>query len=583
MTKPLDQLEPVSGEKVVAQARAALKLWERNLPGNFYDTDQHLQNILEYYWGTAGLERHRERLSTFGGQAATIVDLAVRNANLPSNLPRLERYNAAGERIEDVVHSADHDLAGRYIYGSGAMSVYAKPGNNLLALALFYLSSYNGEAGHNCPLACTAGIIKTLQEAGSEELQEKYLARLLDPNYEARLHGAQFLTEVQGGSDVGANAVTARLLDEKQNKWLINGEKWFCSNVTADLALVTARPEGAPGGTRGLGLFLLPRRLDDSSPNGVFIRRLKDKLGTRSLATAEVDFQDAVAYQIGGPGRGFAHAMEFVINTSRLYNAVGSAAATRRAYLIAWTYAQHRQAFGAPIKNFPLIQETLAEMRCVAMALTSGSLSLAHLRDEIETDKADEAAKKFFRLAVNLHKYRSSISSTDMIRRAIEIIGGNGVVETFSILPRLLRDSLIFETWEGAHNTLLAQSVRDIQRYKLHFPFFEQLARWFGSLRHSENSNRGLRQIEKLRADLDDLLTLNEPAASLLFKPLADRMMWLFYIACLARQFEWEEAQNRSAGNLTVIDWLWQKHIENEGRKDLSSYLQQISDICEVL
>ena len=145
-------------------------------------------------------------------------------------------------------------LAGRHIYGSGVMSVYAEAGKNLLALALFYLSSYNGEAGHNCPLACTAGVIKTLQHAGDEELKVKYLPGLLDSDDDQKLHGAQFLTEVQGGSDVGANACTATLVDAKQNQWLINGEKWFCSNASADLVLMTARPENGAAGTKGPGV-----------------------------------------------------------------------------------------------------------------------------------------------------------------------------------------------------------------------------------------------------------------------------------------------------------------------------------------
>jgi acyl-CoA dehydrogenase len=196
--------------------------------------------------------------------------------------------------------------------------------------------------------------------------------------------------------------------------------------------------------------------------------------------------------------------------------------------------------------------------------------------------KADENAKQFFRLAVNLNKYRSALSNTDMIRRGIEIFGGNGVVENFSVLPRLLRDSLIFEAWEGAHNTLLAQSVRDIQRYKLHLPFSARLAKWFSSLRQTENKNRGLAQVEKLRVKLDDLLTLDESSASLLFRPLADRMMRLFYIACLSRQFEWEETHNKSAGHRAVIEFLWQKHFDHEGGRDLTRYLQQISDISEV-
>src|SRR5262245_12491132 len=349
MSAPSREIAPDSLNKTVDEGRAALAEWERAQSVNFYETDLHLRNILEFYWGADRLRVHAERLSKFGDDAAMIVDPAVRRANQSENLPRLDRYSALGERSEDVAHSADHHLAGKYIYGSGAMSVYATPQTNLLALTLFYLSSYNGEAGHNCPLACTAGVIKTLQFAGGEELKAKYLPRLLDPKYETRFHGAQFLTEVQGGSDVGANACVASLIDSKENKWRINGEKWFCSNVTADLALITARPEGSPenspensiAGTKGLGLFLLPRRLDNGSLNGVYIRRLKDKLGTKSLATAEVDFKDAIAYQIGEPGRGFQHAMDFVINTSRLYNAVGSAGAARRAYLIAWTYAQH--------------------------------------------------------------------------------------------------------------------------------------------------------------------------------------------------------------------------------------------------
>jgi acyl-CoA dehydrogenase len=590
MTTPAKELERGAQTGPVGRGRADLTEWERAQAVNFYETDLHLRNVLEFYWGADRLSAHAERLSKFGGEAAMIVDPAVRRANLAENLPRLDRYSATGERIEDVTHSADHHLAGRRIYGSGAMSVYAEPESNLLALALFYLSSYNGEAGHNCPLACTAGVIKTLQHAGGEELKKKYLPRLLDPNYATRLHGAQFLTEIQGGSDVGANACAATLLDAGENKWLINGEKWFCSNVTADLALVTARPEGAPenspknliAGTKGLGLFLLPRRLDDGSPNGIYIRRLKDKLGTKSLATAEVDFKDAIAYQIGEPGRGFQHAMDFVINTSRLYNAVGSAGAARRAYLIAWTYAQHRRAFGVAIKDFPLTQETLAEMRAVTMAITSGSLYLARLRDEIEAGRADEAGGQFFRLAVNLNKYRSSISATDVIRRGIEILGGNGAMENFSVLPRLLRDSVIFEAWEGAHNTLIAQSARDIQRRKLHEPFCAELGGWFGSLSDADWRDKGVRQVRLLRDELDSIASADEFSAGVLFKPLADRMMWLFYLACLAREAEWEEARGKEIGKRAIVDLLWGR-VEKEHGRPPAEYLKLLAQVSSDL
>ncbi|MEP7271099.1 MAG: acyl-CoA dehydrogenase family protein [Acidobacteriota bacterium] len=547
--------------------------WEDAQPDNFYTTDGHLQSLLEFHWGRERLDRATPRLMRFGAEAATIVDDAVRRANLHENLPRLDRFSAIGERTENIIHSRDHDIAGDSIYGSGAMSVYSEPGNNLLALTLFYISSYNGEAGHNCPLACTAGVIKTLQQVGSESLRARYLPRLLDASYTTRYHGAQFLTEVQGGSDVGANSCRATELDPSAGTWLLNGEKWFCSNASADLALVTARPEGGEGGTRGLGLFLVPRLLDDGKPNGLYLRRLKDKIGTRSLATAEIDFRDAVCFEIDAQGRGFQHVMDFVVNTSRVYNAVGSAAAARRALVVAWTYARHRRAFGTSISQFPLIAEALAEMRCETMALVSGSLYLAHLRDLIETGVGGTVLTAFFRLSVNLNKYRASLSGTIVIRRAMEILGGNGAMESFSVLPRLLRDSLIFEAWEGAHNTLLVQCLRDIRRLGLHDAFCETVSGMFGELRDATWREAGIRECQAVRAQVEELRSESEQQGSVFFRPLADRMMYLFYAACLSREAEWEERQGKNGTRHVVVDFLWQR-ILNGSRTD---YLRQIA------
>lgn len=558
------------------QGREDLNQWERSQPTNYYDSDLHLQRLLGTLWGEARLQQHVAQLSKFGHEAATIVDPAARRANQAENLPRLDRFTATGERTENLQQSPDHHLAGRHIYSSGLLNAYAEPQSNLLAMALFYLSSYNGEAGHNCPVSCTAGIIKTLQHVGSEELKAKYLPGLLYADYDRLMHGAQFLTEVQGGSDVGANACTAMLLDAKTNRWVINGEKWFCSNASADLILMTARPAGAPAGTKGLGLFLVPRRLDDGSLNGIYLRRLKDKLGTKSMATAEIDFKDAIGYQIGEAGKGFQHAMDFVINTSRLYNAVGSTGAARRAYVIAWTYAQHRQAFGQPLKDIPLIQETLAEMKATTMAITSGSLFLAHLRDQIESGQAGEDDQKFFRFVVNLNKYRSSILATDIIRKGIEVLGGNGAMENFSVLPRLLRDSVIFEAWEGAHGTLLAQSARDIHRYKLDDVFAEKVKGWFRDLKNMYLGGRGISHINKLSGKLFLVHEGYGPSGALILKPIAERMMWLFYIACLARLAEQDESVR------PALDWLWRKHIEDKP-DDPRNYFWRIAEISSTL
>ncbi|MDX2029812.1 MAG: acyl-CoA dehydrogenase family protein, partial [Blastocatellia bacterium] len=165
--------------------------------------------------------------------------------------------------------------------------------------------------------------------------------------------------------------------------------------------------------------------------------------------------------------------------------------------------------------------------------------------------------------------------ATDVIRRGIEILGGNGAMEDFSVLPRLLRDSIVFEAWEGAHNTLLAQSTRDLQRYRLHDPFCARLVDDFAAV----GNDRGVAEVERVRGEIDAILALDERAAGVFFKPLADRLMWLFYLAALEREAEWEERHNRSLGKRDVIAWLWQRYIDRSETKDALKSMKQIADI----
>lgn len=593
VTLPRAQIERRAFDvSAITSGRDALADWQAAQPDNFFTADLHLQRTLEYHWGAARFASpgHAPRLAEFGGQAATVIDRLVRSSNLDANLPRLERYSDIGERAEEVAFHPDYHEAGRHIYGSGMMSVYEQPGNNLLSLALFYLSAQNGEAGHNCPLACTAGLIKVLQNVGSPELQAKYLPRLLDAEYDSHFHGAQFLTEVQGGSDVGANDTVATPLDPAAETWALNGEKWFCSNVTADLALVTARVPGQGEGTKGLGLFLVPRRLDDGALNNVFIRRLKDKLGTRSMPTAELDFRDALAYAVGPVESGFKNVMTYVINTSRIYNAVGVTGNARRAYLVAATYAQHRAAFGQPILRFPLVQDILAKMRTDVAAMLSGTFYLVHLLDAAETGAAavedplqgtDDA--DFLRLAINLNKYRTAVLAHEVILQGIELLGGNGAIETFSVLPRLLRDNVVYENWEGAHNVLLAQAQRDIRRYGIHTAFFARVRQLFEALPSGPLRARGLEHTAAIAAELDALLAMDETDASVFFRPLMDRAADLYYAACLAVEAEWEAREKGNAGKPELAAFFFNRRaegplqgIERRGARDIPGYLDQV-------
>lgn len=517
------------------QGRQDIESWANHHPENYYVADPGFGRVLKSHLSPQALDALEGDLRRFGAELATLVDPLVRTNNLDRNLPQLDRYTAHGRRQEAIAHHPSYHEVGRYIYGSGVMEAYKDGPNSLGALARFYLSCMNGESGHNCPLACTAGVIRVLQELGSDELKARYLPGLLNRDYAHHLEGAQFLTEVQGGSDVGQNATEATL--DEQGRWRISGEKWFCSNIDADVFLMTARLPAqaddpkANQGTRGLGLFLVPRLLDDNEVNGFYIRRLKDKLGTRSMASGECDFDGAIAYHMGPLGDGFKSMMELVINVSRLYNSVGCSGLAWRAFSDAQRYAEHRRAFGQPIMGYPLVQETLANVRVQIEAMRAGSFYLVALQDKVDQGQGSAQDAAFLRLAINLNKLVTAKRARWAITEGIEIFGGNGAIESFSVLPRLLRDSIVFENWEGTHNTLLAQTLRDMHKYKVHEPFFAHIK----TLIDQADPSWGLHaRYEQLTQQVNSVLDAPPEVASLAWRPLAESCCELLYAAVSA-------------------------------------------------
>jgi acyl-CoA dehydrogenase len=371
-----------------------------------------------------------------------VIDPAVEECE--RNPPRI------GDDGEIEFHPAYH-RAGRAVWATGIVGAPARE-----QASLFYVLAQAGEGGHACPVVCTAGLVRVLKTRASDELRERFLRPLLATDYDEAHRGAQFLTERHGGSDVGANRVEAV---PDGDVWRLHGEKWFCSVADADQFVVTARPQGAPAGTRGIGCFLVPREA-----GGFRIRRLKDKLGTRALATGEIEFEGAAAYPLGPVEEGFKTAVG-VLNTSRWLNAVGSSGLMRRAYVVASDFAQERTAFGQSISEFPLVREHLAVMKAEADAALASSLELTELVARIDDGEADEADVFWHRLLVNANKVVTSLAATRAIRRGIEVLGGNGTIEDFSPLPRLWRDAIVFESWEGTHNVLCAQVLRDLARF----------------------------------------------------------------------------------------------------------------------
>lgn len=519
--------EDLSLTDAARRGRASLTAWLEAQPANLYEDDADLQALLQHH----GLEGRAPGLRAAGAAVAGPLDRAVRENNLHRNLPVLDEYDAVGNYRPAIAHHPSHTVAGRLIYGTGIMSAYGEATRpHRYVLSLFYLTAQAGEAGHNCPLACAAGAIRALQALGTEAQRERYLSRLLDPCFDTNFTASQFLTEVQGGSDVGANALQAAPIDPADRgpggRWSLRGEKWFCSNADADVFLVTARVGPPEAGTAGLGLFLVPAQRADGRPNGFKVRRLKDKLGTRSMASGELDFADAEAEALGPVDDGFKNVILHVITTSRLFNATGCAGHARRAWVVASTYAQHRAAFGRPIAGFAAVRETLGWMRADAAASLAGSLLLAGLQERLDHGALSPAEAAFFRVAVNLHKLRTASLAHEAVNRGIEVLGGNGAIESFSVLPRLLRDNVVYENWEGTHNVLRAQVLRDCLRYGVHEGFFATLAGWLPA----EEQGALAADAAALRACLEAPEALRE----LRLRPLADRMATWTMMAALA-------------------------------------------------
>ncbi|MCS7038577.1 MAG: acyl-CoA dehydrogenase family protein [Caldilineales bacterium] len=547
----------------IAQGREDLARWREAFPTNFFTCDTNLQRVLRFY-DPQHYDRYEADLVAFGRAVATVIDPAAAVNDRPHNHPRLDAWDGIGRRTEAIEFHPSYHEAGRPAYEAGLLALAAEPGHVLQQSALFYLLTQAGEMGHACPIVCTLGLIRALQARGSDALKATYLPPLLERDYDRKHTASQFLTEVQGGSDVGANAVEARPDETRPGVWLLRGEKWFCSVANADQMLVTARPRGAAAGTRGLGAFLVPRRLPDGSLNAFRIRRLKTKFGTRTMASGEIDFEDAVAYPIGTLEDGFKTVVELVLNTSRWANALGSAGLLRRAYVEAWTFAHHRRAFGDRIAHYPLVREALAEIKSDLYAMLASTLRLSYLLDRMDRGEATDQERAVHRLLVNINKYTTSVQASLGIRRAQEILGGNGAIEDFSIVPRLYRDAVVFESWEGSHNVLCLQAGRDMQRYELHQHLFAYLAALVDGVSHpdlAEAQDRILGLMEAVRTRVDQVVNGGSVFHQTHIRRVIDQLTPLVQATCLLAEADHELRMGMATDKPEALAFFLDRHL----------------------
>ncbi|MFY9553383.1 MAG: acyl-CoA dehydrogenase family protein [Blastocatellia bacterium] len=473
-------------------------------------------------------------------------DLA-REASRPERLPKIVKYDRVGGAVEQIDFGASTRHLRREVAEFGVLT---DTRSNIHKFGLVYLLAHNGEASVNCGLSCTDGLIRAIEARGSEFLRETYLPLLL--SVDTPLAGAQFVTEQDGGSDVGA--IEAEAQPNEDGSWSITGEKWFCSNPD-EYFLVAARPAGARPGTAGVAVFLVPRVQPDGQLNRISFKRLKDKLGTQSLPTAEMDFNRATAWAIGDPADGFKTLMNYVINTSRVHNAANACGFLHRAFLEARNYARQRDAFGGAIINYPLVQETLISLLERCWRYRTLTFKLISMIDEHGLCPADADQSMWQRFLINLAKYRTASTLTASIHDAIMVLGANGIIEDFTVLPRLLRDAMIIETWEGTHNTLCLQIVRDATRSDLIERWRDEINATLAEWPRNFLSQTRARFDQTLRQTVDELsadrLADREWAANHA-RRLVDRLGTLLELAWMAMTALRSAHDDSTAALLTV-------------------------------
>jgi len=377
----------------------------------------------------------------------------------------LRAFDGWGERIDEVIYPpAWRELAAVAAQTGLVAAPYetqtlARAGAEarLVQAALCYLFAPS-TATYLCPVAMTDGAARVLADVGAKA-GDKVLRHLLSRDPGMAWTSGQWMTERQGGSDVGLNAVVAK---RDGDQWRLFGQKFFCSNIGCEVALALARPEHAPAGTGGLAIFLVPRDRPDGRRNSYRIDRLKDKLGTRAMATGEVTLDGAYAELVGEAERGFAQ-MTAMLNITRLHNAVTAAATMRRACMLASAYAAQREAFGRKLDQHPLHQEVLETIGAQADGALYLTMRMAQLLGRIETKEATSGEAALFRLGIALTKLYTAKQAVAVVSEALECFGGQGYMEDTG-LPRLLRDAQVLPIWEGTTNVLALDGLRVLRR-----------------------------------------------------------------------------------------------------------------------
>lgn len=468
---------------------------------DFYADDPFIQKIVQHFVGEdwQKIDEEARQLST---QVSYRWNKMAESIAYPEKRPYMMHYDGHLNRIDRIVRPHETEIMEKEIFSEALFSKNTSPWLKLLKMYLIY---QNGEACVACPITCTEGMVTILERYADNDHPD--LQRILEHCQEGIdgdfAIGAQYISEIQGGSDIPANLLEAV---KEDGTWKLYGTKFFCSATHADYSMVTAKPQGSDK----VALFVVPSWLpghkEKEIRNGYTIDRIKWKMGTSELTTAELTYHGAIAYEVGPLDKGVANVVGIVLSYSRLTVGLSAAAFMTRAVREATRYVQFRDAFGMKIGNFPLVTGQLNDIQKYARRTTAGAFKLyksviaqGGLGNANREQQTLEEKKEAFNIRelIMLQKITASYDSTDVIRTAMSLFGGHGIMEDFSVLPRLYRDSAVNELWEGPRNVLLMQIHRDIQK----------ASAWYnpGDLVRNILAGGDAAVVEKLAAELEEI------------------------------------------------------------------------------
>jgi len=444
--------------------------------------------------------------------------VAISDAIDRAGTPWLRMFDRLGKRVDEILYPREYQTILRRGYRAGVIWRALEEKSLIPTYLLMYGISFY-DPGICCPYTVSLGTAVPLAKYGSAELRNRFLAQLTRKD-DTVWQGATWMTEIKGGSDLGAAVET--IARPAGDRWLLTGEKYFTSNVGAELAVVAARPEGAAAGVRGLALFLVPRYREDGGLN-YFIRRLKDKIATRSVPTGEVELNESEGYLLGATDAGIYLILE-VLNLSRVANSVVSVALAQRAMADALSYAAHRTAFGKPILDHPLLRHQFDNRLNALQSAFALAWESLQLLNEVWMERAPYSDRyHLFRLVAHLAKYWTAEFAVDTAKWAMEVHGGLGVLAEYGA-ERWLREAMILAIWEGTSHRQILDGLEVMERKQAHQLLFRRIAEIASS-----------KELQEMESEVEQHLKLPTEKREAFAEPLF-RKLAIFTAETLARK-----------------------------------------------